>query len=51
MRRPHREPLHGTGLLMVRAIIEACGGREEVLDSSAEGATMLLELPAEAAAT
>lgn len=51
VRRPHRERLRGTGLLMVRAIIEAYGGRVEVLDSSAEGTTMLLELPAEAAAT
>ncbi len=47
VRHPNRERLRGTGLLMVRAIIEAYGGRVDVLHSGPDGTTMLLELPAE----
>ncbi|MCX7789327.1 MAG: GAF domain-containing protein, partial [Chloroflexaceae bacterium] len=47
VRRPHGERLRGTGLLMVRAIIEAYSGRVDVLETGAEGTTMFVELPVE----
>ncbi|WP_165360788.1 GAF domain-containing protein [Candidatus Chloroploca sp. Khr17] len=45
--RPEGGKVGGTGLMMVRAIIEAYGGRVDLVKTGPEGTTMMLELPIE----
>ncbi|MBP1468237.1 GAF domain-containing protein [Candidatus Chloroploca sp. M-50] len=45
--RPEGGRVGGTGLMMVRAIIEAYGGRVDLVKTGPEGTTMMLELPIE----